>query len=141
MKKKRNLKGMTLIEIIISMFILSAMALILLVMGLNADETTKNTAAMKDKISVESPYAANNRNEYIAVGGGPASITPDDTVINVSLNGEDQSINAQVYNTGDIYEDSLSERAMPADRTDDRDLRFIVLATAAPTTEPTTSPI
>ncbi|MBR6984700.1 MAG: type II secretion system protein, partial [Ruminococcus sp.] len=47
MKKKRTLKGMTLIEIIISMFILTVMAGLLLGIGLNVDETTKNTTGMK----------------------------------------------------------------------------------------------
>lgn len=135
MKKKRTLKGMTLIEIIISMFILTIMAGLLLGIGLNVDETSKSTTGMKDKVSVEAPYAANKRVEYIDAGGGVATIPAESNIsISVSFGGASQSIDADVYNTADIYDDSVSERSLVGDKHDNRDLRFIQVATAAPTT-------
>jgi len=132
MKKKRTLKGMTLIEIIISMFILTVMAGLLLGIGLNVDETTKNTTGMKDKVSVEAPFAGDNRREYIDSAGNVQNLSPEsNTVISVTLDGNTQGIDADVYNTADIYDDSVGERGL-TDKQDDRDLRFIQVATAGP---------
>ncbi len=134
MKKKKNLKGMTLIEIIVSLFILTVMAGLLLGIGLNVDETSKSTTGMKDKVSVEAPYAANKRVEYIDAGGAVATIPAESNIsITVSFGSASQSIDADVYNTADIYDDSVSERSLVGDKHDDRDLRFIQVATAAPT--------
>lgn len=138
MKKKRTLKGMTLIEIIISMFILTVMAGLLLGIGLNVDETSKSTTGMKDKVAVEAPYAGNHRTQYIDSAGNVQDITPEaNLTITVGLNGASQNVEGNVFNTADIYDDSISERSLAGDKHDDRDLRFIQVVTAAPTVSTT----
>ena len=63
-KPKRKLKGMSLIEIIISLAILAIMAGVLLTIGTVVDGTTKNSTNLKTKITAEAPYAAHRVANY-----------------------------------------------------------------------------
>ncbi len=58
-KSKKKLKGMTLIEMIISIAIFAIMGGLLVLVGTHIDNTTKATNRLKNKVVVESPYAAN----------------------------------------------------------------------------------
>jgi len=58
-KRKKNLKGMTLIEMIISIFVLGLLTMILVMVGEHIDAQSRATNNLKDKIVKESPYAAN----------------------------------------------------------------------------------
>lgn len=60
-KSKKKLKGMTLVEMIISIFIFALMGGLLILIGTHIDNTTKATNRLKNKIVVESPYAANHQ--------------------------------------------------------------------------------
>ncbi|MBR3026305.1 MAG: hypothetical protein IKH71_17880, partial [Oscillospiraceae bacterium] len=80
----------------------------------------------------EAPFAGDNRREYIDSAGNVQNLSPEsNTVISVTLDGNTQGIDADVYNTADIYDDSVGERGL-TDKQDDRDLRFIQVATAGP---------
>lgn len=133
MKKKRTLKGMTLIEIIIAMFVLTAMAAVLLGIGLNVDQTTKDTNGMKDKLTVETPYAANNVVQFRDNAGDLVDITPVDTVVHIEYDDGastfTQDVDAHIYETDGVYDDSLIQRGQSsdADKQDDVDLRFITV--------------
>jgi len=59
-KSKKKLKGMTLIEMIISIFIFAIMGGLLILIGTHIDATSKATNNLKNKVVVESPYAANH---------------------------------------------------------------------------------
>ena len=59
-KSKKKLKGMTLIEMIISIAIFAIMGGLLVLVGTHIDNTTKATNKLKNKIVEESPYAANH---------------------------------------------------------------------------------
>lgn len=66
-KSKKKLKGMTLIEMIISIFIFAIMGGLLILVGTHIDATSKATNNLKNKVVVESPYAANHVKD---IGGG-----------------------------------------------------------------------
>ena len=69
-KSKKKLKGMTLVEMIISIFIFALMGGLLILIGTHIDNTTKATNRLKNKIVVESPYAANHVKKIGVDGSG-----------------------------------------------------------------------
>lgn len=73
-KSRKKLKGMTLIEMIISIAIFAIMGGLLVLVGTHIDNTTKATNNLKNKIVVESPYAANHITNK--EGGGTLGKTP-----------------------------------------------------------------
>ena len=58
-KVKKNLKGMTLYEMIISIAVFALMAGVLVGVGTHVDRTTRAANNMKNKLVQETPYAAN----------------------------------------------------------------------------------
>lgn len=62
--KKKKLKGMSLIEIIISLAVMALLSVILLTVGTTIGNTSKATNKLKNKIVQESPYAANRVKGY-----------------------------------------------------------------------------
>ena len=63
-KGKKKLKGMTLIEMIISIAVFAALCGILVMVGTHIDAQSRATNNLKDKIVKESPYAANRVDKY-----------------------------------------------------------------------------
>jgi len=62
--KKKKLKGMSLIEIIISLAVMALLSIILLTVGTTIGNTSKATNKLKNKILQESPYASNRIRVY-----------------------------------------------------------------------------
>lgn len=58
-KGNKTVKGMTLIEMIISIAVLAMLCVILAMVGQNIDATARATNNLKEKVAKESPYAAN----------------------------------------------------------------------------------
>jgi len=58
MKSRKKLKGMTLMEIIISMAVFAMLGVILLGIGKTVDSTTKASSRFNKKMTVQAPYAA-----------------------------------------------------------------------------------
>ncbi|MBO4877057.1 MAG: prepilin-type N-terminal cleavage/methylation domain-containing protein [Ruminococcus sp.] len=58
-KTNKKLKGMTLIEMIISLAIFAVMSLVLLVIGQVVDKQMRATTNLKEKVVQQSPLAAN----------------------------------------------------------------------------------
>lgn len=58
-KVQKNLKGMTLYEMIISIAVFAIMAGVLIGVGTHVDRTTRAANGMKSKIVKEAPFAAN----------------------------------------------------------------------------------
>ena len=56
--KKKKLKGMSLVEIIISLAVMAIMGILLITLGTTIDSTTRATNKLKSKIVQQSPYAA-----------------------------------------------------------------------------------
>lgn len=65
MKKKKKLKGMTLVEIIISMAVFAMLGVILLRVGCLIDSTTKASSRLNKRVNEQSPYAAAQVTHYI----------------------------------------------------------------------------
>lgn len=64
MKRKKTKKGMTLIEIIISLAIFSMLGVVLVQAGTLVDRTNKATSRLNKKVNAQSPYAASQNTEY-----------------------------------------------------------------------------
>lgn len=61
---KKNLKGMTLVEIIVSMAIFAMLGMILVTLGTNVDTTTKSANRLNKRVAIQAPYAASQDTEY-----------------------------------------------------------------------------
>ena len=95
-KSKKNLKGMTLYEIIIALAVFALMARILVGVGASIDRTTRSTNNLKSKIVAEKPYAAN---KVLTDPSGNSVATAEDMTITVNCNGANVVMEADKYNT------------------------------------------
>lgn len=64
MRKNKNFKGMTLVEIIIALAVFAVLGVILITAGTTVDNLTRATTNLKGKLVEQSPYAANQRTVY-----------------------------------------------------------------------------
>jgi prepilin-type N-terminal cleavage/methylation domain-containing protein len=153
-KGKKVLKGMTLIEMIITIAVLAMLCVILAMVGQNIDATTRATNNLRDKIVKESPYAANGVVNYNDHNGTPKSLPVETGTVAVRINGSfefdgvsysDPNVNLGVerYNTEEIALDgrSAQERKVIQEGPNSGiNFKFIRFTTAAPvTTTPTTT--
>lgn len=103
MKKKKALKGMTLIEIIIALAIFAMLGVILVQVGTLIDNTNKATGRLNRKVNAQSPYAASQNIEYTDYDDDgnpvPSELTPEAMNITVSIDdigGNPQAVNVKV---------------------------------------------
>ena len=61
---KKNLKGMTLVEIIVAMAIFALLGVVLIHLGTNVDSTTKSANRLNKRVAIQAPYAASLDTEY-----------------------------------------------------------------------------
>lgn len=94
-KSKKNLKGMTLIEIIVSMAIFAVMAGVLLTIGQVVDNTTRNATNLKTKVNTEAPMAASNQHTFT---------DPDDPTQDIDLGSTNFDIHVQINESGTYYD-------------------------------------
>jgi prepilin-type N-terminal cleavage/methylation domain-containing protein len=64
-KNRKSLKGMTLIEMIISLAIFAVMSLVLLTIGQVVDKSMRASTNLKEKLVQQSPLAANRVKEVV----------------------------------------------------------------------------
>lgn len=97
MKSRKKLKGMTLIEIIISIAVFAVLGAILLGIGQVVDSTTKSSSRLNKKMTVQAPYAAaknvssmdtdsdgvDDYYYYTDEAGNEVPVTPDNMNISV----------------------------------------------------------
>lgn len=63
MKKRKTLSGMTLVEMIISLAVFAALALVLVTMGSNVERNTRAANSLNKKVAVDGPIAeSHNKN-------------------------------------------------------------------------------
>ena len=84
-KRKKNLKGMTLVEMIISIAIFAIMGGVLVLIGTHIDNTSRATNNLKNKITKQSPYAANHITSF-SYEAGSSELPSSDLDITVSVN-------------------------------------------------------
>lgn len=83
-KSKKKLKGMTLIEMIIAIAIFGIMGGLLILVGTHVDATTRAGNTLKNKVTVESYYAANHVKKY---NGADLPSTEMDITIHLDATG------------------------------------------------------
>jgi len=103
MKKKAQLKGMTLIEIVISMALYAVIAFLIAQIMTNVNATMRATHQLNERLSAEVKYADNR----MVTGGdvsAEAQVRTDSTrsQISISYDGGTQDFDADVYTA--IYE-------------------------------------
>lgn len=159
-KNKKNLKGMTLIEMIISIAVFGIMGGLLILVGSNIDSTSRAANTLKTKVSDESPYAANHITQA-KINGVDTTLPHSEVQIEVSINGNgeyfklkdpdhpelgdekktynnpSETIVADKYNTEDVYTDGMTAEQINAMRSRANgglNFQFIEMQTATTTT-------
>lgn len=108
-KVNKKLKGMTLVEMIISLAIFAIMGGLLVLVGTHIDATNRATNVLKNKVSIESPYAANKISKYENKAGQPTDLPSSDVKIEVKVGSAEVKIDGKKYTTEDIITDGLSD--------------------------------
>ena len=150
MRKARKLRGMTLVEIIISMFIFSVIALMMVQIGVVTKSLLMNSNHVNNKTSAESPVAAaqnykalTDGTEYTAItdnNGTPVDVHEEVTFKITTSNGKTATQTWHKIRTGAAADKSGKN----CDTNFDGDLEFYVYdkaytgPTEAPAPEPTT---
>ena len=91
MRKRKKYKGMTLIEILIALAIFAMLGSLLVLAGIQIDNTMKASNKLKKKMLVEAPYAANQLEKY-NVNGTDVYFVTESVTINVEYKGESVDI-------------------------------------------------
>jgi len=112
-KNKRNLKGMTLYEMIISIAIFAIMCLILIGIGVHIDRTSKATNNLKSKLVAETHFAANNIVD--------SNFDPKDIELKVTCGGKDVTIEGYKYNTESAYTGDKTKNVDETDKQETED--------------------
>lgn len=112
-KRKKNLKGMTLIEMIISIFVLGLLTMILVMVGEHIDAQSRATNNLKDKIVKEAPYAANKVTKYTNKDGDSVDLKSEDITIDIIYDKDKPKIEltAKKYETVDVVLDGRSAKS------------------------------
>jgi prepilin-type N-terminal cleavage/methylation domain-containing protein len=109
-KGKKTLKGMTLIEIIITIAILAMLCVILAMVGANIDATARATNNLKDKVVKESPYAANKVTQFIDHNRVTGTFVAQTATVVVRVDDAQVNLNATIYDTEQIVLDGRSAK-------------------------------
>lgn len=138
----KRVKGMTLIEIIISMLVFSVLTLIMVKVGSVSKSLLMNSNHMYNKTTAEAPYGATRdatglQNAIIDPGtgapmddgtGNPMEIATEPVTITVTSGGFTRSVNATKYSTAAAA--ALSDANTNTNM--DGDLDFYVIETTPP---------
>ena len=99
-KSRRKKRGMTLVEVIVSIAVMAVLALLLTTIGVTIDAYRKDTKVRNDKVAVEGPAAEardNNRGKLV----------DEEFVINVKRNGGSSvEVKGKLYSTSDELTDT-----------------------------------
>ena len=94
---KKNLKGMTLVEVIISIAIFAMLGVVIISLGSNVDKTTRSSNRLNKRVAIQAPYAASQDTEYSyevteddgTVSTVDASLAPNFTNIGIYIDEDD----------------------------------------------------
>ena len=149
-KGKKKLKGMTLIEMIITIAVLAMLCVILAMVGQNIDATARSTNAIKDKVVKESPYAANRVKEFRSSDGTPVALAVESGTMSISIPGtfngiSDPQVNLAIdkYDTEQIALDGRTAKEIQTIKEGPNgglNLKFYDFP-ASTTTDVTTAPV
>lgn len=132
MKKTKKVKGMTLIEIIISMLVLTVCGAIMVVTGSVTKSFMRNTNHLNNKINAEAPIASVQNNTKL-MDEAAAYTTPVETEtvdIHVQMGGKTIDIASTKYSTAAMSANAKTN----TDSNMQGHLHFYVIDTTEPTT-------
>ncbi len=95
-KKNYKCKGMTLVEIIISLFIFTVMAAMMVQIGEVINNLTRNANHVNRKVAAEAPLA---ENEVTNSANGLTTVTDDNLKIQVQVGAYTAYVKGQTYST------------------------------------------
>lgn len=102
-KKSCRKRGMTLVEVIISIAVMAVLALLLTTIGVTIDNYRKDTKARNDKIAVEGP-AAESRDTR---DSGRGKLIDDEFNVTVKRSGGSAvTVKGKLYSTSDELTDT-----------------------------------
>lgn len=90
-KKLHKKRGMTLVEVIISIAVMAVLALMLTTIGVTIDNYRKNTKSLNSKVTVETPVAEGKKKDDSSV-----KVLDEDITITV----EGVKVKGKLYGTG-----------------------------------------
>jgi prepilin-type N-terminal cleavage/methylation domain-containing protein len=136
-KCRKKVKGMTLIEVIISLFIFTVMATVMVRVGQVSKSLIMQTNHLNNKVTAEAPVAAvQNANALTATASGlvdaagdPVGVTSQSVDITVTSGGYSATVSTTRYST-DVMAQASSANC---DTNMQGDLQFYVIETQ-PTT-------
>lgn len=99
-KLKKRLKGMTLIEIIVSLALFTVMSAVLLTACLYVNRTISRTNKLTNKVNYQSPIAENRLNTDANVTANSGTVSFRDS------SGRSYSVNVNQYEVKSKYTDS-----------------------------------
>lgn len=143
-KKNYKCKGMTLVEIIISLFIFTVMAAMMVQIGEVINNLTRNANHVNRKVAAEAPLA---ENEVTNSANGLTAVTDDNLKIQVNVGAYTAYVKGETYSTNGAVDGNTF-----ANTNADIDLQFVDVDlqkksgdnlwkdpdATEPTTEPTT---
>ena len=97
---------------IISIAIFAVMGGLLILVGTHIDATNRATNVLKNKVSGESPYAANQIPTYLNEQGTTVELPSENVEIVIKVDTNSETIGATKYGTENVITDGLS----PADK-------------------------
>ena len=104
-KKSRKKRGMTLVEVIISIAVMAVLALLLTTVGVTIDNYRKDTKARNEKIALEGP-SAELQSRDTPTSSNMGKQIDDDFKITVSGGGNTVDISGKLYSTSDELTDT-----------------------------------
>lgn len=104
-KKSRKKRGMTLVEVIISIAVMAVLALLLTTVGVTIDNYRKDTKARNEKIALEGP-SAELQSRDTPTSSNMGKQIDDDFKITVSGSGNTVDISGKLYSTSDELTDT-----------------------------------
>lgn len=104
-KKSRKKRGMTLVEVIISIAVMAVLALLLTTVGVTIDNYRKDTKARNEKIALEGP-SAELQSRDTPTSSNMGKQIDDDFKITVSGSGNTVEVNGKLYSTSDELTDT-----------------------------------
>lgn len=137
MKKKKKLKGMTLVEIIVAIAVFAAVSLILVMLGTAVDAQQRSARRVNKKVAVQGPIAE-------AQNDTNALLLNDEFNIVVAKKDSPESkvtVKGKLYSTQEFTIDDDGNKVADPDA-DEANLKFIEIqkpsSGSAPTPPPTT---
>ncbi|MBQ8181300.1 MAG: type II secretion system protein [Ruminococcus sp.] len=137
MKKKKKLKGMTLVEIIVAIAVFAAVSLILVMLGTAVDAQQRSARRVNKKVAVQGPIAE-------AQNDTNALLLNDEFDIVVAKKDSPESkvtVKGKLYSTQEFTIDDDGNKVADPDA-DEANLKFIEIqkpsSGSAPTPPPTT---